>query len=84
MTTTLTSREFNQDASRAKKAAEEGPVVITHRGRPSHVLLTIQEYDRLAGNQPSIVDLLAMPEGQDIEFEAPRLKGPKLQPVDLS
>jgi hypothetical protein len=32
--TTLTSREFNQDASRAKKAAQQGPVFITDRGRP--------------------------------------------------
>lgn len=47
--TTLTSREFNQDASGAKKAARRGPVFITDRGRPAHVLLTIEEYRRLAG-----------------------------------
>ncbi|EGH47880.1 prevent-host-death family protein, partial [Pseudomonas syringae pv. pisi str. 1704B] len=32
MTTTLSSREFNQDTSGAKKAANEGPVFITDRG----------------------------------------------------
>src|SRR5690242_9495325 len=47
--TTLSSREFNQDTSRAKKAAERGPVFITDRGRPAHVLLSIEEYQKLAG-----------------------------------
>jgi prevent-host-death family protein len=41
--TTLSSREFNQDTSRAKKAAREGPVFITDRGKPAHVLLSIEE-----------------------------------------
>jgi hypothetical protein len=36
MATTLSSREFNQDTGRAKKAAENGPVFITDRGRPAH------------------------------------------------
>jgi hypothetical protein len=30
--TTISSREFNQDTSRAKKAALQGPVIITDRG----------------------------------------------------
>ena len=41
--TTLTSREFNQDTARAKKAAEKGPVFITDHGQPTHVLLGIDE-----------------------------------------
>ena len=48
--TTLSSREFNQDASGAKKAAKQGPVFITDRGRPAHVLLSIDDYQRLAGD----------------------------------
>jgi prevent-host-death family protein len=68
----LTSREFNQDTGGAKKAAEKGPVYITDRGRPSHVLLTFADYERLALNQPSIVDLLSEPAGvEDIELELP-------------
>ncbi|HEY4115659.1 MAG TPA: type II toxin-antitoxin system Phd/YefM family antitoxin [Rhizomicrobium sp.] len=80
--TTLSSREFNQDTSRAKKAAENGPVFITDRGRPAHVLMTIDEYQRLAGRQ-SIADALAMPGSEDIEFDPPRLDI-KLRPVDLT
>ena len=46
-TTTLSSREFNQDTSRAKKAAKFGPVFITDRGQPAHVLLSIDDYRKL-------------------------------------
>jgi prevent-host-death family protein len=82
--TTLSSREFNQDASKAKKAAGNGPVFITDRGRPAHVLLTIEEYRRITGTQDSIVDLLAMPDAADIEFEPPRLTSGLYRPADLS
>lgn len=67
----MSSREFNQDTSGAKKAAEGGPVVITDRGRPAHVLLTYEAYEELVGT-PSILDLLAGPAGvEDIEFVVP-------------
>ena len=82
MITTLSSREFNQDASRAKKAALNGPVFITDRGKPAHVLLSIGEYLRITGQQVSIVDLLAMPAAADIEFEPPRLSGKLYQPAE--
>ncbi len=80
--TTLSSREFNQDSSRAKKAAENGPVFITDRGRPAHVLLTMDEYQRLSGGAASIVELLAMPGVDQIEFEPPRAQD-FTRPVDL-
>ena len=70
-TITISSREFNQDTSKAKKAAANGPVIITDRGRPAHVLLTITEYERMRGPKKSIAELLAMPGGEDIEFEIP-------------
>ena len=71
--TTLSSREFNQDASRAKKAANLGPVFITDRGKPAHVLLGIEEYQRLSGSRRKIADALGMPGAQDIEFDPPRV-----------
>ena len=71
--TTFSSREFNQDTSKAKKAAQAGPVFITDRGRPAHVLMTIEQYQALAGPTASIVDLLAMPDAAEVaDFEAPR------------
>ncbi len=71
--TTLSSREFNQDTSRAKKAAGHGPVFITDRGKPAHVLLSIEDYQRLAGTRRKIADALAMPGVADIEFDPPRV-----------
>lgn len=81
--TTLSSREFNQDASKAKKAAKDGPVFITDRGRPAHVLLTIEQYRALAGKRASIIDMLAMPKAADVEFE-PGRAGELYRPADLS
>ena len=69
MPTTMSSREFNQDASRAKRAAKAGPVFITDRGQPQHVLLSIEEYQRLIGGR-RIVDLLAMPAAETIGLDA--------------
>ncbi|CAB3744830.1 prevent-host-death family protein [Achromobacter denitrificans] len=68
--TTLSSRELNQDVTRAKKAAKNGPVFITDRGRPAHVLLSIEDYQRLTKQRRNIADSLAMPSAGDIEFEA--------------
>ena len=69
--TTLSSRQFNQDASKAKKAAQAGPVIITDRGRPAHVLMTFEDYKYLTRQPTRIADLLSMPGAQDTDFEAP-------------
>jgi prevent-host-death family protein len=79
--TTISSREFNQDAGGAKKAAEKGPVIITDRGRPAHVLLSFADYQKLLGAGPSLAEALAMPGGEDIEFDPPKLQGPISRPV---
>lgn len=72
MATRMSSREFNQDTSGAKKAAETGPVYITDRGRPAHVLLTFDAYEELVGHH-RVLDLLAEPDGvADIELVAPK------------
>ena len=81
--TTLTSREFNQDTSRAKKAAKHGPVFITDRGEPAHVLLSIEDYRKLAGEQMTLGNALAQSNVPDFEFEAPRA-GALFRPPDLS
>lgn len=63
----MSSREFNQDTSRAKKAAADGPVFITDRGKPAHVLLTFVAYEQLLG--VDLVDRLAEPPGvEDVEL----------------
>lgn len=58
----VTSREFNQNVSEAKRLARLEPVFVTDRGKPTHVLLDIDAYRRLSGETEGIVDLLKMPE----------------------
>lgn len=72
---TFSSREFNQDVSKIKKATALGPVFITDRGHPAHVLLAIEDYLKLVKTSENIVDMLAMPDSKNIEFEAPALSG---------
>ncbi|MEN9680295.1 MAG: hypothetical protein RLZZ627_188 [Pseudomonadota bacterium] len=81
--TTISSRDFNQDTGRAKKAANLGPVFITDRGKPAHVLMSIEEYERLRGGVRNIADALAMPESTDIEFNPP-IVNMGLKPADFS
>ena len=82
--TSLSSRDFNQDASKAKKAAKRGPVFITNRGRPAHVLLTIEAYQKLTGGQGNIVEMLAMPGVEDVVDFEPARAGALYRPADLS
>jgi len=82
--TKITSRDFNQDVGKAKRAAAKGPVIITDRGEPAHVLLSIDEYQDLTGGTASIVDLLADKRAAKIDFEAPRASDSSLKVPDIS
>jgi len=68
--TILSSREFSQHPALAKKAAEHGPVYITCRGTPTHVLLTIADYRRLSGgtgdHHEQVVSTFASPKSVTI------------------
>lgn len=81
--TTLSSREFSQHTGRAKKAAQNRSVFITERGRPAHVLLTTQEYQRLTSGQMRLIEALAQPDPTDVAFDPPRVKE-LYCPTDLS
>jgi len=81
--TTVTSREFNQDVSKIKRIALKGPVFITDRGHPAHVLLSIQDYQKLTATKENIIDLLAMPKASDIDFDMPKLESQIYQKKDV-
>ena len=66
--TTVSSRQFNQDASAVKKASQSGPVFITDRGQPTHALLTYAAYKNMCGKEAKIADLLALTGMEDNEF----------------
>jgi prevent-host-death family protein len=67
--TTMSAREFNHDVSAAKREAGHGPVVITDRGRPAYVLLSIEQYRSLSASDTELVDRLSMDDDLDVEFE---------------
>jgi len=63
----VSSRDFNQDVSHAKRAARIEPVFITDRGKPTHVLMSIENFKHLTGQTETVVDLLAMPDPIEVE-----------------
>lgn len=71
MTAHFTSREFNQQVTRARRATREGPVFITNRGEPEQVLLSIADYRRLSATRLTLGDLLSNSEVADINLELP-------------
>jgi hypothetical protein len=72
---TFSSRDFTRDVSAAKRAAADGPVFITDRGRPAFALLKIEDYHRIVGhNEPSLLEVMdGIPGGEGIEFDPPRM-----------
>ena len=83
MPTFVTSREFNQDTSRIKRAAGIGPVFITDRGKPSHVLMTIDEYERLSGSGDSWIVRMGDAEAATIELHVERDRVAGFRPLEL-
>ncbi len=71
--TTLSSRQFNQGARKNKRDEKKGPVFITDRGQPGHVLLSFADYQRLIKQRRNIADALAIPDEADIDFDPPRV-----------
>lgn len=74
--TTISARDLNRDVSAAKRAADEGPVVITDRGEPAYVLLSVAEYRRLTrAGAGEFLLRLRMPDEElaNLEFEPVRL-----------
>ncbi|MGD8177410.1 type II toxin-antitoxin system Phd/YefM family antitoxin [Marinimicrobium sp. ARAG 43.8] len=66
---TVSSRELNQALSRIKKSSLKTPIIITDRGRPSHVMMSYAEYQRLTGKKTSIVERLSLATSEEVDFE---------------
>ena len=72
--TTISSTALTKDIGKTKKAAQARPVIITEDGQPAYVLMNIEQYKDIIGNTQSILDLLAMPGAEDIQFTPPRMQ----------
>ncbi len=80
----LSSRELNQNIGRAKRATRDGPVIITDRGKPAHVLLSYEQYQQLSGKRRTLAEALAPPPGgEDIELDLPERQPFGLRIPDL-
>lgn len=64
-TRTVSCHEFRRSLGHFKAAAISAPVVITTRGRPTHVLMTWLEYRYLLDEQQALVNRLTMGDGGD-------------------
>lgn len=86
---TMSSRDFNHNRSGAKKLTTAGPVIITDRGRPTHVIMSIEDYERLGGasspppERPmSLLQALAQADAT-FDFDPPRLSDNIFKPAEL-
>ncbi len=70
--TTISTSNLRQDPDQARQAAYSGPVFITKDEQATHVLMSIEHYQRLTGERGSIIELLAMPGSADIDIEIER------------
>lgn len=83
--TTLSSREFNQNRSSVKRAAERGPVIVTDRGKPCLVVMNFEDYQRMSEKRGTLLERLYMPGVAEIDFEPPRIGRDEFpHPADFS
>ncbi|WP_377290204.1 type II toxin-antitoxin system prevent-host-death family antitoxin [Rhizobium sp. SG2393] len=78
---TIPSTRFDAEGGRALKAADGGPVIITEAGAPAYVMMPMEDYRRLKGEEgedvsepeppKSFASRLAMPGIEDIELDIP-------------
>lgn len=58
----VTSRAFNQDVSQAKRLARLEPLFVTDRGKPTHVLISIDAFRELVAPAETLINMLAIDE----------------------
>lgn len=80
--TTFSSRTLNQDIGRVKRATADGPVVITDRGRPAHVVMRYDDYQKLLGHDEPLSRALSLPDLAVDELDTPPISL-GLKPVDF-
>lgn len=81
--TVLTSRQFHQNRGLIKQALKNGPVHITDRGKLAMIIQTPEQCEQEQAPRKSLLEMLAMPEAMDFDFEAPRIGRETISPVNL-
>jgi hypothetical protein len=83
MVNRMTDGEFQRPPEVATRAAATGPVYITDRGCPTHVLLTYAAYEGLTGDAESGLDRLGHPVGVESVHLGVRRDTEVSQPADF-
>lgn len=78
MTITRVSSEA-VNLGEARHAADNGPVVIIEGDKPTYVLLSVDLYRKILG--PTLQEMVAMPNGDEIEFEPEKLSDRLFRPI---
>ena len=63
----VSSREFNREPSRVKRAAASEDVIVTERGKPTLAVISYEQYSRMKAEKgESLLDLArSLPETPD-------------------
>lgn len=77
--TAVPATEFNRNPSHVKRLASQGPVVVTEHDRPTLVVLSFADYERLTASPSGLGSWLQM--GEDVEFEIEET-GLVIEPAD--
>jgi PHD/YefM family antitoxin component YafN of YafNO toxin-antitoxin module len=72
-TTTVSLEEIRRVADEVGEASDNGPVYVTRPGKSPLVLLTVNEYRKLSGEQESPIETPENPETRDIPFDRSRM-----------
>jgi hypothetical protein len=65
----IDDKELGPGFARALEATRAGPVFIGRCGKPTHVILRLDEYQSLSNASLSLADALRQDEDAEIEFE---------------
>lgn len=69
---TLQNRKSEPNLADLLVQSAEGAVLLSSEQRPSHVLMTIADYERINSGKLNIVEKLWMPDMPDIDFDPVR------------
>lgn len=78
-----TIARIGEDPESVRKAAAEGPVFVFEENEPPLVIIRLDEYKKMGGREPDIVDLLSMPGVEDIDIQLPARQPPAGKPFDF-
>ncbi|MGP9722745.1 type II toxin-antitoxin system Phd/YefM family antitoxin [Corynebacterium sp. AOP40-9SA-29] len=66
---TVPATEFNRSPSQIKRLTADGPVIVTERERPTLVVLSYEDYERITATPSGLGTWLQMDEDTDLDID---------------